>query len=686
MKGIKYNNSKRNWTSINDNNNSFNTQMDAWLSVKEGMETLNEEYTFEEFPSEKDLELSTYLNRLKELVLTVESNLSNLLNKKSSYKEFYQPYTLEINKISEFIFPLNHLQTVSTSATIKKVYEESLPVLSMFYSKLGQNENIYNKIKESISNENDDLILKILNDDLKSFELSGVGLSNDKQERLKEIGVELSKLGSDFSENVINDTNNFTIVANIEDLEEMPEQLRNRNLNEKNEYEFTLHYPSYSAFMKYCSNSELREQMYKKYVTRAYNTNNIIIDKIISLKNEKAKLLGFNNYAELSIETKMVNDSNQVVSFLENLGNKSKTMAQLELKELSEYAKTDITPSNGSYYTTKLLNDKYKFNEEDFKPYFELNNTVNGLFSVLYKMFDLVFKVVETKTWDETVLVYDVYRHNMKISRIYLDLQNRPTKRPGAWMNDWKSRHLDENNNVVLPIGFVSCNFTPALKGKPSLLTTSDVVTLFHEMGHILQHICYEGNDLAVSGLNTVEWDAVEWSSQFLESFVYNENVLSMISKHYKTNESLPSELIDKLIENKNFQNAWSLSVQTVYSLFDMNIYSKDNVNVKEELKLIRDKYSVMEIPDYNSFETSFSHIFSGGYSAGYYSYKWSEVLSSDCYMKFKKEGVFNKELCDKYYNSFLNKGSEYSSMKMFENFMDRKPNEDGLLEYLGIK
>jgi len=472
----------------------------------------------------------------------------------------------------------------------------------------------------------------------------------------------------------------------------MPNDLKERAKTDDGKYKFTLHGPSYGAYMDYGSNSSIRQEIQKAHLTKASKENEPILEEILFLKHEKSILLGYENYAQISLETKMVDSVENVLEFMTNLGNKSKPMGELELNELKDFSGNDnIKSHDASFYTNKLLKENYNFDEEEYKPYFELNKTVDGMFSVLYRMFDLVFKKVEeSKVWDPRVTVYDIYKNDMKISRVYLDLENRNDKRPGAWMNEWHSRYVNEKNEVVLPIAFITSNFTPAMANKPSLLTPYEVVTLFHEMGHVLQHVCYEGNELASSGINGIEWDAVEWSSQFLESFVYNKEVLNIISEHYETGDKLPEEMINKMIENKNFHSAWGMLAQIKRGLFDMKIHSNSEpqtaIQVQETIDNIDKEFSLLESPDYSKFQCGFSHIFAGGYAAGYYSYKWAEVLSSDCHLRFVKDGIFNKDTCESYYDNFLSKGSEESSMEMFKKFMGREPNEDSLLEYLGIK
>jgi len=686
---MKYNTKTRKWNSLDE---VYDTQMSAWLNIKESGETLNEDYQFPDFPSQEDLKLETYVERLQSLLKDINEKVSNLVKQENkTYDTFCYSYDTLMNTLSDFFYPLSHLKSVRDNKEIRETYTNCLPHISEFYSSLGQNEDLFKSFNDIRKNETNSVRVKILDEALLSFKLSGIGQDEYTKNKIKEISARLSEISNQFTNNLLEATSSYEKIVEEKDMEGIPEDLKERAKTENGKYKFTLHYPSYSTYMDYGSNDSIREELYKAFTTRAADKNEILLEEILSLKHEKAVLLGYENFAQVSLESKMVDSVEKVTEFLTSLGNKSKTMGDLELKELNDFAGYSVKSHDTSFYTNKLLKEQYNFDEEQYKPYFELNNTVDGMFRVLYKMFGLVFKKVnEAKVWDSRVNVYDVYKNDMKMSRVYMDLENRSDKNAGAWMNEWHSRHVNENNEIKLPIAFIVSNFTPAMAHKESLLTPREVVTLFHEMGHVLQHICYEGDELSCSGINGIEWDAVEWSSQFLESLVYDKQILKMFSKHYKTGEPLPDEMVDKMVENKNFHSAWKMIGQTIYSLFDMEIHSSNipmtAEQVQETLNKIRSKFSLLETPDYNKFQCGFSHIFAGGYSAGYYSYKWAEVLSSDCHIKFVNEGVFNKENCESYYNNFLSKGSEKPSMEMFKAFMGREPNEDSLLEYLGIK
>ena len=443
--------------------------------------------------------------------------------------------------------------------------------------------------------------------------------------------------------------------------------------------------------MTYGSNRKLREKLYKAYTTRAPE-NEKLIEEILGLRDEKAKLLGFKNYAELSLKTKMAESPEEVIQFLETLAKKSKPQAEREYRELNEFARKNGLDDNVqaydfAYYSEKLKKEKYDVNDELYKPYFEKNQTLNGLFKFLNKLLKLDFKKVNTSVWDETVDVYDVYRKGELIGRIYFDLEAREGKRDGAWMDEWITHHEDENNNIIKPVAHIVANFSPSTKETPSLLRPYDVETLFHEMGHALHHLLSEVKEPFISGIAGVEWDAVEFPSQFLEQFAYDKEVLKLFAKHYRTGEPMPEDMMDKLKNAKNFQSALAMLRQLEFGLFDIKIHLKKYTSeeVQKILDEIRDEISVIKPPEYNKFQWQFAHIFAGGYSAGYYSYKWAEVLSADAYFMFVDTGIYNDELADSLYSEFLSKGGSKPAKELFKNFAGREPDINALLKLSGI-
>ena len=637
---------------------------------------------------------------LEELLNNSRVEVEKLLEiKNKTYKNFVLPFAEIGEKINEFITPIFHLDSVKNSKITSKVYEECLPLISKYESEISQNENIYISFKNIQSNEKSTLSniqLKVLENEIRDFELSGCQLENNKKQRLEEIDLALGELSHKFSQNILEATNSFSlIIENFEDVKEIPKsdlELAKFEEDGKTKYKFTLQMPSYIAYMTYGTSREKREELYKAYTTRAPQ-NGEIIEKILALKDEKVKILGFKNYASYSLATKMANSEDDVINFLEELGNKAKEKAIKELEEIKQIAKEDgiddFRASDISFYSEKLKKAQYDIDEEYYRPYFEQNSVLNGFFTALNELFDIEFKSSNAPSWDEKVKVYDILENNKTIARIYIDLEARDDKRGGAWMNNWHSYYKDSNNNINLPTAYIVGNFPQSTKDIPSLLRHSDVVTLFHEMGHALHHLLSKVEEPAVSGISGVAWDVVEFPSQFLEYFSYDRDILKLFAKHYQTGEVLDDEAISRLIKAKNFQSSMATVRQIEFALFDFKLHQKlykTEFEIQELLNSIRDKFSVIKTPEYNKFQNSFSHIFSGGYSAGYYSYKWAEVLSADAfYMFLDSKNVLNKELGLKYKNCVLSCGGSENMDKLFFDFAQREPKIDSLLKIDGI-
>ncbi|PRM92374.1 peptidase M3 [Arcobacter cryaerophilus gv. occultus] len=637
---------------------------------------------------------------LEELLNNSRVEVEKLLEiKNKTYKNFVLPFAEIGEKINEFITPIFHLDSVKNSKITSKVYEECLPIISKYESEISQNDNIYTSFKNIQSNEKSTLSniqLKVLENEIRDFELSGCQLENNKKQRLEEIDLALGELSHKFSQNILEATNSFSlIIENFEDVKEIPKsdlELAKFEEDGKTKYKFTLQMPSYIAYMTYGTSREKREELYKAYTTRAPQ-NGEIIEKILALKDEKVKILGFKNYASYSLATKMANSEDDVINFLEELGNKAKEKAIKELEEIKQIAKEDgiddFRASDISFYSEKLKKAQYDIDEEYYRPYFEQNSVLNGFFTALNELFDIEFKSSNAPSWDEKVKVYDILENNKTIARIYIDLEARDDKRGGAWMNNWHSYYKDSNNNINLPTAYIVGNFPQSTKDIPSLLRHSDVVTLFHEMGHALHHLLSKVEEPTVSGISGVAWDVVEFPSQFLEYFSYDRDILKLFAKHYQTGEVLDDEAISRLIKAKNFQSSMATVRQIEFALFDFKLHQKlykTEFEIQELLNSIRDKFSVIKTPEYNKFQNSFSHIFSGGYSAGYYSYKWAEVLSADAfYMFLDSKNVLNKELGLKYKNCVLSCGGSENMDKLFFDFAQREPKIDSLLKIDGI-
>jgi len=538
--------------------------------------------------------------------------------------------------------------------------------------------------------------LKVVANEIRDFKLGGCGLNHKDKNRLKEINLKLSELSNKFSQNLLDSTNAFEmIIEDFEDVKEIPQSdldIAKFEDDGKTKYKFTLQMPSYLAYVTYGTSRARREEMYKAYCTRAPQ-NSKIINEILELKNERSIILGFSSYAQYSLETKMAKSENDVIEFLEELALKGKDGAIKELEEVRKLALNtdginDLNSYDLAYYSEKLKKEKYDIDAEYYRPYFEQDSVLKGFFDFLNKIFNITFVKKEVKVWDDKAKVYDILENDKTIARIFIDLESRKDKRGGAWMNNWQTHYINADNEKVLPSAYIVCNFPPSTKTTPSLLRHDDVVTLFHEMGHALHHLLSKINEPFVSGISGVAWDVVEFPSQFLEYFSYDKDVLKMFAKHHETGETLDDESINRLIKAKNFQSSLSLLRQVEFALFDFKLYQglyANEEDVQNLLDDVRSQVSVINPPKYNKFQNGFAHIFSGGYSAGYYSYKWAEVLSADAFYLFLDSSVFNKELSQKYKELILGKGGSVDMDKLFHDLANRDPQVDSLLKIDGI-
>ena len=650
------------------------------------------EFDLSNLENSKDL-LEKFLDENRKRI----DDLLKIENK--TYKNFVLPFQEIGESINDFLTPIFHIDSVKNSEITTKVYEECIPVISKYETEISQNENIYNalisiqfKEKSTLSNIQN----KVLENEIRDFKLSGCHLENDKKKRLEEISLRLSELSHKFSQNLLNATNAFEmIIDNFEDVKEIPAsdlELAKFEEDEITKYKFTLQMPSYLAYITYGTNREKREEIYKAYCTKAPE-NGKIIEELLALKDEKVKILGFTSYSQYSLATKMASKEEDVIKFLEELGSKAKNRAKEELEEIKEIAVkdgiTDFKSFDMSYYSEKLKMAQYDFDEEYFRPYFEQQSVLNGFFDFLHQMFNVKFTKANTPAWDEKVKVYDLSEDGKTIARIYIDLEARKDKRGGAWMNNWHSHYKTSSGEIKLPTAYIVGNFPQSTNETPSLLRHSDVVTLFHEMGHALHHLLSKIEEPFVSGISGVAWDTVEFPSQFLEYFSYDKEVLKLFAKHHITKEVLDDESINKIIKAKNFQSSLSTLRQVEFALFDFKLYQKlykTEDEIQNLLDSIREKFAVIIPPRYNKFQNGFSHIFSGGYAAGYYSYKWAEVLSADAFYMFIDSGnIFNKELGIKYRDTILSQGGSSDMDKLFFNFAQREPSVDSLLKIDGI-
>ncbi len=629
---------------------------------------------------------------IKNLIIENEKRVEELLKRGATYKNFVTPYQEMEEKLEDEFTQLSHLNSVKNSEATQNIYNRTLPLIVNYNSKLSQDERIFKVFKNIKEREFETLNSeqkRVVENKLIDFRLSGIGLDENRKKRIEEINLKLSQLSTDFSQNVLNATNSYQlIIEDKKDIEGLPQndiEIAKFYDNGVEKYRFTLQLPSYISYMTYGRNRNLREKLYKAYVTRA-SENEKIIDEILALRDEEAKILGFKNYAELSIETKMANSTDEVINFLEELLKKSKDKAKKELKELEKLAKREgverLESYDISYFSEKLRREKYDIDEEEYRPYFEKNSVIEGLFQFLNRLFDVKFKKIELELWDRDAVAYDIYEKDKIIARLYLDLESREDKKGGAWMQNWET-HSKIESREVLPSAFVVCNFPKSTENTPSLLRHNDVVTLFHEMGHTIHHLFSKVNEPFVSGIAGVEWDGVEFPSQFLENFAYEGEVLKIFAKHYQTEEVISDEMIKKLKRAKNFQSAMMMLRQLEFALFDFKLHLKkyQGKEIQELLDEIRREIDLITPPKYNKFQNSFSHIFAGGYSAGYYSYKWAEVLSADAFLYLLENGIFNKTISLKYKKSILEKGGSQSMKRLFKDFIGRDYRIDALLK-----
>jgi len=617
-----------------------------------------------------------------------------LKQENKSYANFVKPLEMMDEYLEHFFTPLSHLNAVNNSEKTQEVYTDSLPIITQYSTQLSQNINIYNAYKNILEKENDSLNYeqkRVLELNILHFELSGAHLDEKTKTRLQEINIKKSELSNNFSQNLLDATNAYEyIITDEEDLKGLPQsEIENAKFQDNGiiKYKFTLQMPSYIAYITYGKNREIREELYRAYVSRAPQ-NAQIIDELLRLRNEMSKLLGFDNYAEFSLATKMAQDKDSVINFLEDLLDNTIPQAKNELHELQTIAPYTLQSHDTSYYAEVLKKEHYDIDEEEYRPYFEQKNVVEGMFTFLNKLFNLTCKKIDEQLWHEKAYAYDVYENNILKARIYLDLEARESKRGGAWMHNWQAHCIDERGEEQLASAFVVCNFPPSSKKNPSLLRHDDVVTLFHETGHTLHHILSKVNENEVSGVNGVEWDAVEFPSQFLENFAYEPKVLKIFAKHYKTNEIISDAMINKLVKSKNFLSAMGMLRQLEFSLFDFKLHTKvyQGAEVQNLLDTLREKTALIKPAKYNKFQNGFAHIFSGGYAAGYYSYKWAEVLSADVFYAVMDEGVFTSDTAKQYQNIILHKGGSKSMQELFHELMNRDANTKQLLRLNGIK
>lgn len=632
-----------------------------------------------------------------------------------SYSKLLVPIEEADDKLSRVWSIASHLNNVCNTEPLRKAYDECLPLISEYTSWVGQYRPLYEALLTlSKSAEFKGLSFakrRAIENSLRDFRLSGVDLDPQKQKRYTEISAKLSQLQAKFANNVLDATHNFVLeIKNFDDLKGLPAGAIKLAKSEaqargKEGWVITLDMPSYIPFMTYADNRSLRQKLYEAYVSRASETgpdankwdNSEVIEEILALRYEMANLLGFDSYAHLSLATKMAPNPQKVVDFLTDLANKSRPQALEEMRQLRAYAKKcgadyELEPWDLSYWSEKLRQERYAYNAEELRPYFPIDKVISGLFECAHRLYAVSFKERSgDDVWNENVRTYDIYEDKFGscIGTFYMDLYARAGKQGGAWMDECLTRRHRADGTLQLPVTYLVCNFTRPVDGAQSQLTHDEVVTLFHEFGHGLNQLLTRIDVADVSGINGVPWDAVELPSQFNENFAWQKEALPLLSGHVNTHEPLAQSKIDSLLAAKNFHSAMAMLRQLEFALFDFRLHLEYKHGIKGQAKKIlnevREKVAVVPTSPLNRFANSFSHIFAGGYAAGYYSYKWAEVLAADAFGRFIEDGIFDRKAGQDFEDLILSCGGACDMMENFVKFRGREPQVEALLEQSGI-
>jgi oligopeptidase A len=609
--------------------------------------------------------------------------------------------------------PVSHLNAVMNSEAWRKAYNEALPLLSSYATELGQNESLFHAYEALVKRADFSALSiaqqKAVQNALRDFRLSGIGLQPTEKKRFAEIAEKLAELTSRFADNVLDATQAWELLladdSRLSGLPDSSKALLAALAQQKSldGFRITLDAPSYLAIMTYADDRALRETVYTAYVTRASDQgpqagqfdNSALMLEILQLRHEEATLLGYANYAEVSLAPKMASSPQEVMSFLHDLAQKTKAGAEKELSELRQFAQQElgITPLMSwdvAYCSEKLKEKKYAISQEALRPYFPAPKVIEGMLNIAEKLYNIQFKPRhDISTWHEDVRCFEIIEDGQPLAVFYLDLYARQNKRGGAWMADCRVRRRLHDGSLQKSAAFLTCNFNPPLEGKPALLTHDEVTTLFHEFGHGLHHMLTRVEVAAVSGINGVAWDAVELPSQFFENWCWDPEALALMTCHIETQQTLPADLLEKLLAAKNFQSGLMMLRQLEFAIFDMAIHQK-SLNSAQEIQSIldatRQQVSVMPPPSFNRFQHGFSHIFAGGYAAGYYSYKWAEVLSADAFSRFEEEGVMNPETGKRFRETILANGGSQDALDLFIAFRGRAPQIDALLRHSGLE
>lgn len=656
------------------------------------------------------------LPALEQVIQDNREKLEKLLTQENyTWANLMEPMQSMGVVLSDLWSPIGHLNAVTNTPEWREAYNSCLPLLTEYSTEMGQNSKLYEAvlfIKNNNFSQLDAVQQKIIDDELRDFQLSGVALEGEDKKRHAEIQAKLSELTTKFEENILDATQSwFFHTENLKDLTGLPEHIiafaqATAEQKKLSGYVLTLDAPCYIAVMKYADNTQLRQSFYTAFSTRAsdqgpdarkFDNSNIMVE-ILKLREEQAKLLGFENYAQYSLVPKMATSVQQVLEFLFDLASRSKDFAKKDLDNLKQFAKNkfnleNLNPWDMSYIAEKLQQEKYAISDELLRPYFPEDKVFSGMFEVINKIYGMQVKEIKSfETWHKQVRFFEIYdeKNNLR-GKFYADLYARPQKRGGAWMDDCRGRYIKSNGEINTPVAYLTCNFTQAVNDQPALLTHDEVITLFHEFGHGLHHMLTQIDYVGAAGINGVSWDAVELPSQFMENFCWQRDSVNLFSGHVETGEALSEDLFDKMLAAKNFQSGMAMLRQLEFSLFDFMLHSQpaptNPQGIQSVLDSVREQVAVVIPPSFNRFQHSFSHIFAGGYAAGYYSYKWAEVLSSDVFSHFEEQdsGVLSREIGEKFLTEILEKGSSKEAMELFINFRGREPKVDALLTHSGL-
>ncbi|WP_180042087.1 MULTISPECIES: M3 family metallopeptidase [unclassified Acinetobacter] len=661
-------------------------------------------------PQFDQIQLADLKQQIEQAIQQGQSFLKDLTavpeNAQAQLNVLEQVDTLE-NNMSEAWGVLSHLNAVMNNTETRELYQSLLPALSEYYTQLGQHTVLY----QSYQHVHDSSVFSTLPAAhqsaiklaLRDFKLSGVALEGEAKKRYAEISARLSQLSSDFSNHVLDATQIYFKPLTEEQLKGLPQSSIDllKQYGQQRELDqsvATLDIPAYLAIMTYADDRGLREELYKAYTTRASDLsehpefdNTQVMEEILSLRHEMAQLLGFNNYAELSLASKMAPDVETVDKFLVDLAEHARTPASKEIAELKTIAIQDgileLQPWDTGYYSEKLKQQQFNLSQESLKPYFPAPKILQGLFSIVNRLYGINIVEREAPVWHPDARYFELEDQGKVVGGFYFDLYARSGKRGGAWMSGFRSR-MQTRQGLQKPICYMVCNFTPAVGDQPALLTHDEVNTLFHEFGHGLHHLLTEVDHIAVAGTHGVDWDAVELPSQFMEFWTWDTDSLDLLSEHIETRQHLPEDLLKSLLDARFFQSGMQTLRQIEFALFDLSIHKHSSAlnaeQVQATLDEIRQKYAVAPTASYNRFQHSFSHIFAGGYAAGYYSYKWAEVLASDAFDRFEKEGIFNVQTGKEFRQFILAVGGKDTALDAFINFRGREPKIDALLRHQG--